>query len=105
MIFGVRENITPSFLANRETGMFEEEAVEIKEDKKQKQKPKNNIEVMATTIAEMSQVQERIWEKKMILEKERLEVEKERWAYERERSKMEFELRMKELELRLQKKD
>jgi hypothetical protein len=51
MIFGVRENITPSFLANRETGMFEEEAVEIKkEDKKQKQKPKNNVEVMATVV-------------------------------------------------------
>jgi hypothetical protein len=103
-IFGVRENITPSFLANRESGIIEE-VIEIKKENKQKPKYKNNVEVIATAIAEMGQVRERIWEKKMELEKERLEVEKERWAYERERSRMEFELRMKELDLKLQKKD
>ncbi len=59
---------------------------------------------MAVAIAEMSKTRERIWEKKMEIEKERIEVEKERWAYERERSRMEFESRMKELELKLQKK-
>ncbi|RGB23965.1 hypothetical protein C1646_773758 [Rhizophagus diaphanus] len=93
--------------ANREIGMFEEEAVEIKkEDKKQKQKPKNNVKIIATAIVEMSQVRERIWKKKkMELEKERIEVEKERWAYKRERLRMEFELRMNELDLKLQKRD
>lgn len=66
LIFGVRENITPSFLANKETGaIIEEEIVEIKEEnKKQKQKSKNNVEVIAMAIAEMSQTRERIWEKK-----------------------------------------
>ncbi|GES94478.1 zinc finger and SCAN domain-containing protein 29-like [Rhizophagus clarus] len=56
MIFGVRENITPSFLANKETGtLIEEEIVEIKdENKKQKHKSKNNVEVIAMAIAEMS---------------------------------------------------
>jgi hypothetical protein len=104
MIFGARENITPSFLANKETTSIENE-VEIKQNNHKKQKHKNNVEVMATAIAEMSQTKERIWEKKLELEKERIEVEKERWAYERERSRMEFELKMKELELRLQNKD
>ncbi|GBB98127.1 hypothetical protein RclHR1_31420002 [Rhizophagus clarus] len=56
MIFGVRENITPSFLANKETDtLIEEEIVEIKdENKKQKHKSKNNVEVIAMAIAEMS---------------------------------------------------
>jgi hypothetical protein len=104
-IFGTRENVTPSFLANKETGINIEEEGGVKKENNKKQKSKNNVEVIATALAEMSQTRERIWEKKMELEKERLEVEKERWAYERERSKMEFELRMKELELKLQRKD
>ncbi|GES86320.1 hypothetical protein GLOIN_2v1567919 [Rhizophagus clarus] len=57
MIFGVCENITPSFLANKETGtIIEEKIVVIKEEnKKQKQKSKNNVEVIAIAIAEISQ--------------------------------------------------
>ncbi|RGB36560.1 hypothetical protein C1646_757943 [Rhizophagus diaphanus] len=56
IIFEVCENITPSFLVNKETDIFEKEAVEIKkEDQKQKQKSKNNIKVMAIAIALMSQ--------------------------------------------------
>ncbi|CAI2200052.1 8716_t:CDS:2, partial [Funneliformis geosporum] len=55
VIFGTRENITPSCLVNKST---------------------------VTAIAEMGQTRERIWEKKMLLEQERLsknhELEKER---------------------------
>src|SRR5205814_225654 len=115
MIFGTRENIAPSFLANKSTSVTEEET-ETKRDK-------NNVEVMSMAIVEMNQSRERIWEQKMILEKEKLEkshelereriaAEKEKWMYEkekakaeREQAKMEFELRMKELELKYQKKD
>lgn len=122
IIFGTRENITPSSLANKSTGIIEEE-VEVKKESCKKLKGKNNVEVISTAIVEMNQSRERIWEQKMnferekfdkshVLEKERMEVEKEKWAYEkekaiteRERAKMEFELRMKELELRYQKKD
>ena len=105
MIFGMRENISPSVLANKETSASIEEEIDIKKENCKKQKPKNNVEVMAVAIAEMSKTREKIWEKKMEIEKERMEVEKKKWAYERERSRMEFELRMKELELKLQKKE
>jgi len=112
MIFKTCENITPSFLVNTSTDIIKEEAIETKKEGYKKQKIKNNVEVMATAIAEMSQTRERIWEKKMLLEKERLEVEKERWAYERqkeererEKMKMDFDLKMKALELKYQKKD
>jgi hypothetical protein len=58
------------FLVNRKIGIFKKEAIEIKKkDKKQKQKPKNNIEIMVTAIAKMNQVQKRIWKKKMELKK------------------------------------
>lgn len=121
IIFGNRENITPSFLVNKSTGIIEEEV--IKKESCKKVKGKSNVDVMSIAIVEMSQSRERIWEQKMSferekldkshdLEKERMEVEKEKWAYEkekaiaeRERAKMEFELRMKELELKYQKKD
>ncbi|PKY57123.1 hypothetical protein RhiirA4_477970 [Rhizophagus irregularis] len=91
-IFGTRENITPSFLANKFISIIDEEETEIKKERHKKQKKK--------------------LEKNHELERERIEAEKERWAYEkekaiteRERAKMEFELRMKELELRYQKKN
>lgn len=122
MIFGTRENITPSVIANKSTDVIEDE-VEVKKEGFKKQKGKNNVEVMSTAIVEMNQSRERIWEQKMKfekekldksheLEKERMEVEKEKWAYEKERAiaeresaKMEFELRMKELELKYQKRN
>lgn len=121
IIFGTRENITPSVIANKSTDIIEDEVV--KKEGGKKLKGKNNVEVMSMAIVEMNQSRERIWEQKMKfekekldksheLEKERMEVEKEKWAYEkeraiaeRERAKMEFELRMKELELRYQKRD
>ncbi len=68
MIFGICENITPSFLVNKSTGIIEEEVVKIKKESYKKQKTKNNIEVIAIAIAEISQTCERIWEKKMSLE-------------------------------------
>ena len=129
MIFGTRENITPSFLANKSTDIIEEPD-EVKKESCKKLKGKSNVETMTMAIIEMNQSRERIWEQKMIFEKEklekshelekkrietekeRMEVDKERWAYEkekaiaeRERAKMEFDLRMKELELKYQKKD
>ena len=122
MIFGTRENITPSVIANKSTTDIIEDEV-VKKESYKKLKGKNNIEVMSMAIVEMNQSRERIWEQKMKfekekldksheLEKERIEVEKEKWAYEkeraiaeRERAKMEFELRMKELELKYQKRN
>jgi len=129
VIFGTCENITPAVLANKSTSIIEEETETRKESCK-KQKGKSNVKVMSIAIVEMNQSRERIWEQKMILEKEkmvlekektekshelervRMEAEKEKWAYEkektiaeREQAKMEFELRMKELELRYQKRD
>jgi len=121
MIFGTRENITPSVIANKSTDIIKDEVV--KKEGCKKLKGKNNVETMSMAIVEMNQSRERIWEQKMKfekekldksheLEKERIEVEKEKWACEkektiaeRERAKMEFELRMKELELRYQKRD
>jgi len=60
MIFGTRENITPSFLVNKSTGIIEEEAVEIKKKSHKKQKTKNNVKVIVKEIAEMGQTRERI---------------------------------------------
>jgi len=120
LIFGTRENIAPSFVANKSTNIIIEEEVEIKKKSYKKPKVKNNVEAMTIAIAEMNQTRERIHEQKMILErkkvnknyeleKERLEIEKERRAHEREREiereKMEFQYKMKELELKYQKKD
>ncbi len=89
MIFGIRENIIPLFLVNKLTGIIEEEAVEIKKKSHKKQKTKNNVKVIIIVIAEIDQICERIWKKKMLLEQKRinknhklekkwLEVEKER---------------------------
>ncbi|CAB4482543.1 unnamed protein product [Rhizophagus irregularis] len=73
---------------SKKTGIIEKEAFE---------KLKNNVEVI--TI-KMNQLQERILEKKLLLEKEQLEVEKKRLAYKIKRLKMDFKLKMKELELK-----
>lgn len=105
-IFGTRENIVPSFIANRNT--VEKEEVIINEPKKQK---KNNVDSIAIAITTMSETKEKVWEKKIELEREKmekthlielnkLEVEKQRWEFEREKMKMEFELKLKEMEFR-----
>jgi len=60
MIFGIYENITPSFLVNKSTDIIKEEAVEIKKKSYKKQKTKNNVEVIAIAITEMGQIHERI---------------------------------------------
>lgn len=119
VIFGTRENISPSFLANKSTDIINEE-IETKKVNNKKQKNRNNVEVMTEAITEMNQTREKIWELKMMLEKEkldkshelekeRLKIEQERLAYERERErermKMEFDLKVKELELKYQRKD
>ncbi|PKY56253.1 hypothetical protein RhiirA4_549144 [Rhizophagus irregularis] len=87
-IFGVLENVPPFLANNKKTGIIEKEAFE---------KLKNNVEVI--TI-KMNQLQERILEKKLLLEKEQLEVEKKRLVYKIKRLKMDFKLKMKELELK-----
>ncbi len=43
MIFETHENIIPSFLVNKSTGIIEKEAVEIKKKSYKKQKTKNNV--------------------------------------------------------------
>ena len=59
----------------------------------------------------MNETRERVWKKKLELEKEKieknhaiemgkLEVEKQKWEFEREKMKMEHELKLKEIELR-----
>jgi len=119
IIFGTRENISPSFMANKSTDIINEE-IETKKVNNKKQKNRNNVEVITEAITEMNQTREKIWEQKMMLEKEkldkshelekeRLKIEQERLAYERERErermKMEFDLKVKELELKYQRKD
>ena len=97
MIFSTCENITPSFLANKLTSITKEET-ETKKENCKKQKGKNNVKVMSMVIVEINQSWERIWEQKMMLEKEKLEkshelereriaAEKEKWEYEKERQK------------------
>ncbi|GBC07918.1 hypothetical protein RclHR1_07790010 [Rhizophagus clarus] len=68
LIFGTRENIAPSFLANKSTSDKIDDNKEENEVKKvgnKKQKVKSNVEVMATAIVEMNQTREKIWEKKI----------------------------------------
>lgn len=66
---------------------------------------------MYIAISTMSETREKLWEKKLELEKEKieknhaikmgkLEVEKQRWEFEREKMKMEHELKLKEIEFR-----
>lgn len=108
-IFGTRENIVPSFIANRSTDIDSEEpSIEPKIPKKLK---KNNVDSIAMAISTMSETREKVWERKLELERERieknhaiemgkLEVERQRWEFEREKMKMEHELKMKEMELK-----
>ncbi|EXX65922.1 hypothetical protein RirG_128660 [Rhizophagus irregularis DAOM 197198w] len=94
-IFGTRENIAPSFIVNRSTDIDGEES----------------SDTIAMAISTMSETRERVWEKKLELEKERieknhtiemgkLEVEKQKWEFEREKMKMEHELKLKEMEFK-----
>lgn len=119
-LFGNRENIAPSFIANRVTDVEDEESVnsEPKPSKKQK---RNNVDTIATAISTMSESRERVWDKKIELEKEkmekthmvemkRLEVEQQKWECEKEKMKLEqmkfeqmkleHESKMKEIEHR-----
>ena len=106
-LFGTRENISPSFLANKSTDVENEEYLD-NESKPVKKSKKNNVDVIAAALSTMSETRERVWDKKIELEKEKmvielskLEVEKQKWEFEREKMKMEYELRLKEMELRL----
>ncbi|CAI2190326.1 2345_t:CDS:2, partial [Funneliformis geosporum] len=62
-------------------------------------------------ISTMSKIRERVWDKKIELERKKieknhtiemykLEIEKQKWEFEREKAKIEFELKMKEIELK-----
>lgn len=106
-IFGNRENISPSSIANKSTE-FEGEESESRLSKKPK---KNNVDSIAIAISTMSETRERVWERKIDLEKEKLEknhvvemgkleIEKQKWEFEREKMRMEHELKMKEIELK-----
>ena len=109
-IFGNRENIVPSFIANRSTDIDSEDSSSI-ESKLPKKSKKNHVDSIVIAITAMSETRERVWEKKLELEKEKieknhaiemgkLEVEKQKWGFEREKMKMEHELKLKEIELR-----
>ena len=109
-IFGNRENIVPSFIANRSTDIDSEDSSSI-ESKLPKKSKKNHVDSIAIAITAMSETRERVWDKKLELEKEKieknhaiemgkLEVEKQKWGFEREKMKMEHELKLKEIELR-----
>ncbi|CAB4427065.1 unnamed protein product [Rhizophagus irregularis] len=109
-IFGTRENIAPSFIVNRSTDIDGEESSGM-EPKTPKRSKKNNVDTIAMAISTMSETRERVWEKKLELEKERieknhtiemgkLEVEKQKWEFEREKMKMEHELKLKEMEFK-----
>src|SRR6266542_1827515 len=71
-IFGTRENIVPSFIANRSTDIDSEESSGI-EPKPPKKLKKNNVDSIAMAISTMSETRERVWEKKLELERERIE--------------------------------
>jgi hypothetical protein len=100
-LFGTRENIAPSFIANRFTDVEDEEFVSSgSESKFSKKQKKNNVDTIATAISAMSESRERVWDKKIELEKEkmeknhtvemkRLEVEQQKWEYEKEKMKLE----------------
>ncbi|GBC18437.1 hypothetical protein GLOIN_2v1567919 [Rhizophagus irregularis DAOM 181602=DAOM 197198] len=88
-IFGTRENIAPSFIVNRSTDIDGEESSGM-EPKNTKRSKKNNVDTIAMAISTMSETRERVWEKKLELEKEeveknhtiemgKLEVEKQKW--------------------------
>ncbi|RIA88024.1 hypothetical protein C1645_826966 [Glomus cerebriforme] len=121
MIFGTRENIIPSFLANKLTSVTEEETETKKENCKNRRftyaleedltkikfLSNNSIMIFKIAFGTLSKLAEqpkleRIWEQKMMLEKEKLEkshelereriaAEKEKWAYEKEKAKAEKE--------------
>ncbi len=106
-LLGSRENISPSFIANRFTDVENEETLGS-ESKSCKKLKKNNVDTIAAAISTMSESRERVWDKKLELKKEKmaielskLEVEKKKWEFEREKMKMEYELRLKEMECRL----
>jgi hypothetical protein len=107
-LFGTRENIAPSFIANRSTDNEDDEPLNI-ETKFPKKQKKNNVDSIAVAISTMSESRERVWDKKIELEREkmekshevemkRLEVEQQKWKFEMEKIKMEHELKMKEME-------
>ncbi|CAB4427339.1 unnamed protein product [Rhizophagus irregularis] len=95
---------------NRSTDIDGEESSGM-EPKTPKRSKKNNVDTIAMAISTMSETRERVWEKKLELEKERieknhtiemgkLEVEKQKWEFEREKMKMEHELKLKEMEFK-----
>jgi hypothetical protein len=109
-LFGTRENIAPSFIANRSTDLEDEESLDNKSKFSKKQK-KNNVDTIAVAISTMSETRERVWDKKIELDREKmnknheiemkkLEVERQKWDFEREKMKLEHDLKIKELESR-----
>ncbi|CAG8731208.1 8339_t:CDS:2, partial [Funneliformis mosseae] len=73
-IFGIRENISPSFITNRFTDTENEEPLN-NESKPVKKLKKNNVDAIATAITMMSETRERVWDKKIELEKEKMAIE------------------------------
>jgi len=68
------ENISPSFIANRFTDVENEETLGS-ESKSCKKLKKNNVDTIAAAISTMSESRERVWDKKLELEKEKMAIE------------------------------
>ena len=73
-LLGSHENISPSFIANRFTDVENEETLGS-ESKSCKKLKKNNVDTIAAAISTMSESRERVWDKKLELEKEKMAIE------------------------------
>ncbi|CAB5107592.1 unnamed protein product [Rhizophagus irregularis] len=100
VIFGARENIAPSFIANRSIDIEKDEELLDNKSKFSKKQKKNNVDTIAIAISTMSETRERVWDKKIELEQEKmnkshdvemkkLEVERQKWEFEQEKMKLE----------------
>ena len=69
-----RENISPSFIANRFTDVENEETLGS-ESKSCKKLKKNNVDTITAAISTMSESRERVWDKKLELKKEKMAIE------------------------------
>ena len=71
-LFGTCENISPSIIVNRFTNIEDEESLNSKPNISKKLK-KNNVDTIAVAISNMSEARERVWERKIELEREKME--------------------------------
>ncbi|CAI2184766.1 7227_t:CDS:1 [Funneliformis geosporum] len=71
-LFGTCKNISPSFIVNRFTNNENEESLKNECNLPKKSK-KNNEDSIAIAISTMCETRERVWDKKIELEREKIE--------------------------------